>query len=381
MTEANRGDLILSKGLDNIIVAETELSSVDGQNSILTYRGINIHELAGRATYEEIVHLLWYGRLPSRAQLSELKETLAAHRALPGGIVAMIRAFPRTALAMEVLRTVVSALAMYDPEAQDISPEATRRKAIRLTAQFPTIVAAFDRLRNGKEPIAPHPELGHAANTLYMLTGTRPDPLHAQALDTYFVLLADHGLNASTFVARAVVSTLADLHSAITAALASLKGPLHGGANEATMRMFLEIGELENVEGWIADAFAQKRKIMGFGHRVYRHGDPRVTHLQRLARALGEQAGDTRWYEMSLQVEKAVQSHRELYPNVDFFSAAVLYYLGIPLDLFTPMFACSRIAGWSAHVLEQYADNRLMRPQSVFIGPKENHFIPIEERG
>lgn len=381
MTEIQKTELILSKGLDNIVVAQTALSSIDGYNGILTYRGINIHELAGRATYEEVVHLLWYGKLPTRAELDTLKQTLAANRELPGDVIDMIRKFPRTAVPMEVLRTVVSALSMYDPEAEDISREATQRKAVRLTAKFPTIVAVYDRLRNDKEPVTPDPALGHAANTLYMLKGYRPEEIHAKALDTYFVLLADHGLNASTFTARAVVSTLADLHSAITAALASLKGPLHGGANEATMRMFLDIGELDRVEGWIANAFAQKRKIMGFGHRVYRTGDPRAFHLQRMAKELGEYVGDTRWYEMSLRVEKAVQSHRELYPNVDFFSAPVLYYCGIPIDLFTPMFACSRIAGWSAHVLEQYADNRLMRPRSEYIGPKENHFIPIEERG
>lgn len=380
MTEAHKSELILSKGLDNIIVAQTELSSIDGYNGVLTYRGINIHELAGQASYEEIVHLLWYGKLPTRAELASLKRTLAENRELPGDVIDIIRKFPSSAVPMEALRTVVSALSMFDPEAEDISREATQRKAVRLTAKFSTIVATYDRLRNGKEPVAPNPELDHAANTLYMLTGSRPEAIHAQALDTYFVLLADHGLNASTFTARAVISTLADLHSAITAALASLKGPLHGGANEATMRMFLEIGELDNVESWIANAFAQKRKIMGFGHRVYRTGDPRAFHLQRLARALGEHVGDTRWYEMSLRVEKAVQSHRELYPNVDFFSAAVLYYCGIPIDLFTPMFACSRIAGWSAHALEQYADNRLMRPQSEYVGPKENRFIPIDER-
>jgi citrate synthase len=380
MSEASKNELILSKGLDNIVVAQTELSSIDGHNGVLTYRGINIHELAEKASYEEVVSLLWYEKLPTRQELEILERMLAENRELPGDVIDMMRKFPHSAVPMEVLRTVVSALAMYDPESEDTSREATQRKAVRLTAKFPTVVAAYDRLRNGKQPVAPNAELDHAANTLYMLHGERPEDLHAKALDTYFVLLADHGLNASTFATRAIISTMADLHSAITAALASLKGPLHGGANEATMRMFLDIGAVNKVEQWIADAFAQKRKIMGFGHRVYRTGDPRSHHLQRIAKELGERAGDTRWYEMSLSVEKAVQSHRELYPNVDFFSAAVLYYCDIPIDLFTPMFACSRIAGWSAHALEQYADNRLMRPQSEFIGPQENRFVPIDQR-
>lgn len=381
MSEEKPNTSSYSPGLKGVVAAQTALSSIDGHNGVLTYRGINIHELAERSTYEEVVYLLWYGKLPTRNELAALKGHLAANRGLPPQVISLLRATPDDAVPMVVLRNAVSLLAFFDPDREDISPDATRRKASRLTAQMGTVLAAYDRIRRHLEPIDPDPRLDHTANILYMLTGDRPDPDFAWALDQYLTLLADHGMNASTFTARVVASTRADLHSAVTAALGALKGPLHGGANEATMNMLLEIGSPDKVDEYIDNAFATKKKIMGFGHRIYRTGDPRAVHLQKISRALGEKVGDTRWYEMSLMVEKAVQRNRGLYPNVDFFSASALYYIGIPIDLFTPMFAASRVAGWSAHVLEQHQQDVLIRPESEYVGPVDQHYGPIEERG
>ncbi len=382
MTDAKPGGSTFSPGLKGVVAAQTALSSIDGQNGVLTYRGINIHELikCNCSTYEEVVYLLWYGKLPTHDELAALKKHLADNRGLPPQVVNMLRDVPDDAIPMVVLRNAVSLLAFFDPDGDDISPESTRRKASRLTAQMGTVLAAYDRLRRRLEPIDPDPRLDHAANILYMLTGTPPDPDLAQALDQYLVLLADHGMNASTFTARVVASTRADLHSAVTAALGSLKGPLHGGANEATMKMLLEIASPDKVDEYIDNAFATKKKIMGFGHRIYRTGDPRAVHLQKMAKKLGDKVGDTRWYEMSLMVEKAVRRNRELYPNVDFFSAPAMYYIGIPIDLFTPMFAASRVAGWSAHVLEQHAQDVLIRPESEYVGSTDQHCAPIEQR-
>lgn len=370
-----------SPGLKDVIGAQTALSSIDGQKGVLTYRGINIHELAERATYEEVVFLLWYGRLPRREELAAFKKELAENRGLPIPLIEMLRSTPPEATPMVVLRNAVSQLTYFDPEGGDISVDASRRRAIRLTAQMGTILAAYDRIRRGVNPIDPDPGLDHAANILYMFRGQPPDPDFAHALDTYLVLLADHGMNASTFTARVVASTKADLYSAITAALAALKGPLHGGANEETMKMLLEIGSPDRVDEYIDRAFAAKKRIMGFGHRIYRTGDPRSVHLNTMARELGEKIGDLRWYEMSLRVQAAVLRNREIYPNVDFFSAPAIYYLGIPIDLFTPMFAVSRVAGWCAHVMEQYEANILIRPESEYIGPTDQHYVPMEERG
>ncbi len=368
------------KGLDGIVAAQTVLSSIDGQRGILTYRGINIHELAEHASYEEVVYLLWYGKLPNRQELADLEARLAANRPIPVQIVNILRQTPNNGIPMVVLRNAVSALAMFDPEAEDLSPDATRRKAERLTAQMGTVMAAYHRIRQGLEPIDPDPKLSHTENLLYMLTGDQPDPVSVKALDLYQVLLADHGMNASTFTARVVASTQADLHSSVAAALGALKGPLHGGAAEATMRTVLEIGEVENADAFVDNVFKTKRKIMGIGHRIYKNGDPRVVHLQKWSRLMGEKNGALKWYEILLEVEKAVLKYRQLYPNVDFFSSTMLYYIGIPVDMFTPMFAASRISGWSAHVIEQYADNVLIRPQSEFIGPPDQHYVPIDQR-
>jgi len=367
------------KGLDGIVAVQTEISAVDGPNSTLLYRGINIHELVEQASYEEVAFLLLNGHLPNRSELADFNARLVANRWLPAPLYDLLRGLPRDSVPMEALRVAVSALSFYDPEIEDISIEATQRKAVRLIAQLPTLCAAYQRLRDGREPIAPNPRLSHAANTLYMLGGEL-DPDFVQAINIYFILLADHGMNASTFTARVVASTQADLHSAISSAFASLKGPLHGGANEATMRMLIEIGELERVDAYIDAMFAAKRKIMGFGHRIYKNVDPRSLHLNRWAEKLGHKIGQPKYYEMSQRVVSAVQRHRELYPNVDFYSASMLYYAGIPVDLFTPMFACARIAGWSAHVIEQYKDNVLIRPQSEYIGPSDVRYVPIDQR-
>ncbi len=368
------------KGLDGVVAAQTMLSSVDGQNGVLTYRGINIHELAEKASYEEVVYLLWYGKLPNRKELADLEARLAAQRTVPDQILNLLRATPDNAVPMVVLRNAVSALAMFDPDAEDISPEATRRKAERLTAQMGTILTAYHRIRNRLEPIDPDPRLSHTPNLLYMLTGDQPDPQGVRALDLYQTLLAEHGMNASTFTARVVASTQADLHSAVAGALGSLKGPLHGGAAEATMRMLFEIGEPEKADAFVENTLKTKRKIMGIGHRIYKTGDPRAVHLQKWSQILGERKGEQKWFTILKEVEQAVLKYKQLYPNVDFFSSTMLYYIGIPVDQFTPMFAASRIAGWSAHVIEQYADNVLIRPQSEFIGLAEQHYAPIEER-
>lgn len=368
------------KGLDGVVAVQTQISSVDGPNSTLLYRGINIHELAETATYEEVVYLLLNGQLPNQAELANFCARLAAHRWLPAPMFDFLRALPHSTVPMEALRTAVSALSFFDPEIEDISIEATQRKALRLVAQLPTLTAAFDAIRNGREPIAPNTKLSHAANTLYMLGARHDDANLVRAMDLYYILLADHGMNASTFTARVVASTQADLHSAICSAYAALKGPLHGGANEATMLMLQEINEPSKVDGFIDAAFATKRKIMGIGHRIYKNGDPRAAHLNAWAEKLGNQLGEPKWYQMSRMVEQAVLRHKDLHPNVDFFSASMMYYLGIPIDLFTPLFACSRVAGWGAHVIEQYKDNVLIRPQSEYIGPQNQHFVALAER-
>jgi len=371
-----------SKGLAGVVAAQTSLSSVDGTNGVLTYRGINIHDLAGKASYEEVVHLLWHGKLPNRAELADFKKQLAANRALPQAVSDHIASSPANATPMDVLRTAVSELAYYEPEVEDISIEATQRKGLRLLAQFPTVVAAIHRQREGKSAVAPRSDLDHAANFLYMLHGEPQSDLENGAMNLYLVLLADHSLNASTFTARVAASTNADLHAAITSAIGALKGNLHGGAAEATMNTLLEIGSLGQVDRFVDHAFDTKRKIMGIGHRIYKTGDPRASHLLEWARRLEQAQGRGHDYvEMALGVEQAVLRHRELYPNVDFFSAPMLYYLGIPTALDTCVFAISRVSGWTAHVIEQYQDATLIRPAAEYSGPKNQAYTPLEARG
>jgi citrate synthase len=381
MSTAPAAPPAFSKGLVGVIAAQTALSSVDGVNGVLTYRGLNIHDLAGVARYEEAAYLLLYGKLPNAAELDAFSKELVANRAAPQTVLDHIAAAPKSATPMDVLRTAVSALSYYDPETEDISIEATLRKAIRLTAQFPALVAAIHRAREGKALVAHDPALDHAANFLYILHGEKKSQLENDAMNLYFVLLADHSLNASTFTGRVVSSTNADLHAAVTAALGALKGNLHGGAAEATMNMLLEIGDNASVDAFVDNAFATKRKIMGIGHRIYKSGDPRAKHLLEWARRMEDAQGrGARYVDMALNVEKAVLRHRELYPNVDFFSAPMLYYLGVPPALDTCVFAVSRVAGWSAHVVEQYRDAALIRPGADYIGPKQAAYVSLAQR-
>ena len=367
-------------GLRDVIAATSAICNVNGAEGKLSYFGYDIADLAEHATFEEVIYLLWHSELPTRAQLYEHTRALIAEADLPPQILALLTSFPRSASPMDVLRTSVSALAMFDPETSDMSTEANVRKAVRLTARIPTIVAAFDRLRNGRQPLEPRPQMSLAGNLLYMLSGQEPDPRDARVMDVALILHADHELNASTFAAREVASTLADMYGAITAAIATLAGPSHGGANEKVMKMLEAIGSPGRAEVWIHDALENHVRIMGFGHAVYRTEDPRATVLRRLSRELGERKGDLRWYEISEHVEHGVFEQKQLYPNVDFYSASVYHALGIPTDLFTPVFACSRIAGWTAHVLEQYENNRLMRPRAQYIGPGSRAYVSIDRR-
>ena len=368
------------KGLADVVAAETAVSDIDGKLGKLWYVGYDIHDLATYSTFEETVFLLHQKRLPTRDELEEVEGRLIEERDLDKWLQDLMPTFAEVASPMSMLRTSISAASAYDPDGWDQSAEANERKAYRLVSLFPTLIAAYERLRSGKELVPPNPKLPHAANFLLMLTGEEPDEEAARAFDICLILHADHTMNASTFVARVVASTLSDMHSAITAAIAALKGPLHGGANEATMKMMEEIQEVDRVEAYIKDKLGRKEKIMGFGHRVYKTEDPRATHLRRLSRELGQRAGDTRWYDLSERIEKVVMDEKGLYPNVDFYAASVYHYLGIPTDLMTCVFAASRVSGWSAHVREQLADNRLIRPESDYIGPNNQTYVPVEER-
>ena len=370
-------------GLEDVVAATSAICYLDGDRGVLAYCGYDIHDLASRATFEEVCYLLWHRRLPNRAELGDVASQLAAARPLPEPILRLMRSLPSTD-GMDALRTLASALGHYDRDAGDQSPAANYRKAVRLTAQIGSLVATWGRLASGGGPIDPDPALGHAANFLYMLTGQRPSALATRAFDIALVLHADHELNASTFAGRVAAATLSDIHSATVAAIGTLKGPLHGGANADVMRMLLEIGDQATparVEEYIKAKLAKKEKIPGFGHRVYRTEDPRATHLRRMSRELGERAGNPRWSEISQRIEAIVKAEKNLNANVDFYSASTYYTLGIPIDLFTPVFAVSRISGWTAHILEQYANNRLIRPRTDYIGPTyPQTFVPMEER-
>jgi citrate synthase len=375
---------VTKQGLEGVVIGQSSLCRIDGEKGELFYRGVNIHDLAENATFEETAYLLWNGKLPTRSQLDAFTARLATYREMPRPLKMMLPNFPKTATPMEVLRTATAALSMFDPTANEIqSFESNLEKAMRLTAVFPTILAAFDRARDGLGPIDPDPELSHAANFLYMLHGVRPDEDSVRALDTYLTLLAEHGINASTFSARVTASTLGDIYSAVVAAIGTLKGPLHGGANQAVMEMLEEIGEVENAKPYIQHALDNKQRIMGIGHRVYKTEDPRVRHLRRLSAVLSIEVCEPKWHIISLRVEEvalpALRAKR-LFTNVDFYSATVLHCLGIPTDMFTPLFAMGRIIGWTAHIFEQYAHNRLIRPRAEYIGPENVRWVPIEER-
>lgn len=370
----------VAEGLDGIAAAESRICFVDGIEGRLIYRGYDIHDLVAHAGFEEVAYLLWHGDLPTRAQLDALNRDLIAARTLPGPVMDLLRGFPRDVLPMDALRTATSALGIYDSESRDNSRAANLRKSVRLTAQTATIVAAIGRCREGKDPVAPDPSRGHAANFLHMLWGRRPDDTSVRTVEIALILHADHELNASTFAARVTAATLADMHSAITSAIGTLKGPLHGGANEAVMRLLLSIGDPANVIPTAREMLAAKQKIPGFGHRVYRTEDPRATHLRKMSEELGRRRGEPKWFEMSRALEQFMLSEKKIYANVDFYSATSYYYLGIPLELFTPFFAVSRISGWTAHVLEQLADNRIIRPRAEYVGPRSRSYMPIDKR-
>jgi citrate synthase len=367
-------------GLEDVVVSTSEICFIDGDRGRLLYRGHDIHDLVAHATFEETVYLLWHGRLPKRPELERFRKELTAQRRLAPKVLALLRGFPRKADPMDVVRTAVSAMGLYDPDAADNSREAGLRKAARLQAQVPTLVAAWARIRKGKPPVAPNPRLGLAANFLYMLFGKKPSDLAAKTMDTALILHADHELNASTFAARVTVATLSDIYSGIVSGVGTLKGPLHGGANVGVIRMLLEIGEVDRAEAWIKSALARKKRVMGFGHRVYNTEDPRATHLRRLSEALGREAGDVRWHEASRIVERVVKEQKGLNPNVDFYSASTYYSMGIDPDLYTPIFVVSRVSGWSAHILEQQANNRLIRPRADYTGPRQATWVPLDQR-
>lgn len=368
-------------GLRGVIAGQSRICTVDGVEGKLVYQGYTISDLAENSNFEEVVYLLWNGRLPTADELSSLRQEFCTAAAIPGPVIDLIRKFPPTAKPMDALRTAVSALGMWDPDGADNSLAANRRKAGRLTAQMATIVTAIHRIRSGQEPIAPRADLSIAANFLYMLTGEEPSATAVRSFDVGLILHADHELNASTFSARVTIATLTDMYSAITSAIGTLAGPLHGGANEGVLRMLLEIGTLENADAWIEEKLATKgARVMGIGHAVYKTKDPRARHLELMAKALAEESGNSVLYDISKKIETRMAEEKGLYPNVDFFSATVYHVLGIPSDLFTPIFAVSRIAGWTAHVLEQLADNRLIRPRAEYVGPVDLNYLPIEQR-
>jgi citrate synthase len=360
-------DVKPKSGLEDVTATTSAICYLDGDRGVLAYCGYDIHDLAKQASFEEVCFLLWHRRLPTRAELGDLQSQLAAERPLPEPIARLMRA-----------------LGHYDPEASDSSPRAQYGKAIRLTARVATLVATWGRLRAGGGSVAPDPALGHAANFLYMLTAERPNATAVRAFDVALVLHADHELNASTFAARVAAATLTDMYSAMVAAIGTLKGPLHGGANADVMRLLLDIGEHaggDRVDQVIRGKLARKEKIPGFGHRVYRTEDPRATHLRQMSRDLGKRAGNTAWFDISQRIEALVKGEKKLNPNVDFYSASTYHALGIPIDLYTPIFAVSRMSGWTAHALEQYANNRLIRPRADYTGPDyPQRFVPLEQR-
>ncbi|MBV8373320.1 MAG: citrate synthase [Candidatus Eremiobacteraeota bacterium] len=378
---------VVDRGLEGVVVGSTQLSNVEGGIGRLTYRGYDIDDLAPSATFEEIVHLLLYGHLPNRTELETLKRELGSRRALPEPLISAMQNVPKTAWPMDVLRTIVSGLALFSPVNARGEHLSDVHTAIELIAKMPTIVAAWDRIRRGLDAIEPRSDLSQAANFLYMRSGKLSHAVEADALDTYFVLLADHSYNASTFAARVTASTRADLYASMTAALATLQGDLHGGAASAAFRALTEVGEPENAERYVRDALGRGERIMGMGHREYRVRDPRARHLEAMAKKLAQQEGNSRWYEIAHRLEEASQKvlqekkpDRSIYANVDFYTAPVLADLGIPGDEFTCLFACGRIAGWTGHVLEQLADNRLIRPQATYEGPPAGPFVPLEKR-
>lgn len=370
-----------TKGLEDVVAAQTSISDIDGKLGKLFYVGYDIHDLAQNATFEEVIFLLHELRLPTAEELDAITARLLEEREVSDWIREMLPVLAERSVPMSTIRTTLSAMSAHDPDGSDMSDEANYRKSLRLIARLPTVLANYQRLRTDQPVIAPNPELSHAADFLYRLTGQEPKPDHARIFDVCLILHADHTMNASTFTARVVASTMSDMHSAITAAVAALKGPLHGGANEQVMKMLEEIGpDISRAPEYIKRKLAARKKVMGFGHRVYKTEDPRATWLRKMSKQLAEETGEGRWYEASMKIEETVMEEKGIYPNVDFYAASVYRYLGIPTDLFTPIFACSRMAGWTAHVREQQKDNRIIRPESEYTGPRNRYWQPIELR-
>ncbi|HUG19294.1 MAG TPA: citrate synthase [Planctomycetaceae bacterium] len=370
----------VSKGLKGVMAADSSICQINGERGELYYRGYNIDDLATHSTYEETAYLLLEGELPSKFQLEEFHEALTRHESAPAEVLGILNELPRTTHPMSALRTAVSALGNFDLRADEESLEANKEKAIRLVALMPTLVAAVRRLRDGNEPIAPKPELSIAANFMYMLNGETPTEDATKAMDTILILHAEHGFNASTFSARVICATLTDMYSAITGAIGALKGKLHGGANSEVINTLQRVGSIENIAPWVAEVLAQKGKFMGFGHAVYKAQDPRAKHLKEFSRKLGIEAGNPLWYELSVEIEKQVTAAINRNCNVDFYSAGLQHYMGIPADLFTCVFAASRVSGWCAHVLEQYADNKIIRPSSNYVGSAPRTYVPLISR-
>ncbi len=371
-----------TKGLEGVVAANSSICYIDGDQGVLAYRGIDIHELADHSNFEEVCYLLWFGKLPTRSELADFRLQLIRERKLDAQIISLIRQTPKHALPMDMLRTIVSALALFDPEEKSNDADANLRKSTRVTSQIAMIVAAYDRIRKNLPIVEPDRSLSHAGNFLYMLTGQVPSETATRALDIALILHADHELNASTFAARVTAATLSDMHSAITSAIGALKGPLHGGANEAVFKMLEEINNSgADPVDYIKGLLAQKKKIPGFGHRVYTTEDPRATHLRQMSRDLGYSSGQSKWFDISRKIEECINSEKKLNANVDFYSASTYHTLGIDIDLFTPIFAVSRISGWTAHVMEQLDDNRLIRPRADYVGPEYPvPYIPIDRR-
>lgn len=374
------------KGLEGIVVADSVTSLVNGAEGKLIYEGYKIEDLAANALFEEVVYLLWNGHLPKAAELETLRKAIAEGAVLPDGVIQFLKSIPKDADPMFVVEAAVAALAFYDPDSNEVTIEATQRKAVRLTGQITTICAAWDRIRKGKEPIAPRADLNLAQNFVYMLSGTEPDKTTSDAINVYLVLLAEHGMNASTFTSRVITATGSDIHSAIVGAIGALKGPSHGGANAEAMRMFLEIGEPENVQPWFEKNIKNgDRRIMGIGHRIYKALDPRAAILREHAERLAQSSGNTKWFLIADNLANTALADeyfisRRLYPNVDYFSAILLYTIDLDIDMFPPLFAMSRIAGWSAHVIEQMKNNRLIRPDVNYVGPMDLEWVPISKR-
>lgn len=383
LTDAAGNKVEYRPGLDGVVAAPSTICSIDGQKGVLLYRGIPIAELAENSTFEETAFFLLSGHLPTRSELVDFENALKAKRELPEAVLALLQSFPPTASPMDLLRTAVSALGLFDDAPADNSLAKNHQRALGLIAAFPAIVGAIQRLRKGEKPVPPRTDLNHAAHCLHQINGVVPDEFSVKVLDVALILHADHSFNASTFTARVCISSLTDMYSAVTAAVGSLKGPLHGGANAGVMENLLAIGKLENVEAWVIDKLQRKEKVMGFGHRVYKTYDPRARLLNQYSEKLAQITSNLKWYEMSRKMEEVMArevSSRGIYPNVDFYSASVYYYLGLEPELFTPIFAVSRVAGWTAHVLEQLRDNRLYRPRAVYQGPPEMKYVPIAQR-